>query len=210
VSSSEERQKRAWDDLYSRDNPAWRGLPEVQPPFHLGSKVLELGCGNGKTLQALLSASTIIALDFSSGAIASCSRHSKFDNVGFVVGDARELPFISEAFDSVFCVHVLEHLSAEDRLLIVDEVNRVLKTGGNFLLRVFSSSDMRASKGEISEKGTRMRGNGIPYHYFDEAELVSLFKGFDIASMKRIVTKKRYAGKDLRREVFEVHASKVP
>ncbi len=205
----EERQKRAWDALYSRGNPAWRGPPEVAAPFNLGNSVLELGCGNGKTLRALRTAKTIVAIDFSLEAIRLCSNDLEFKEVELVLGDVRELPFVAEGFDSVFCVHVLEHLSEVDRLLLMNEIGRVLVTDGNLFVRAFSTEDMRAEKGEIVEKGSRMRGDGIAYHYFHESELASFFEGFEIASLRKVVNRKRFEGREYKREVFEVHATKI-
>ncbi len=182
----------------------WRGPAEIEIPFSIGDQVLELGCGNGKTLQALRSASAVIALDFSPEAVALCSRNLDFKEVGFVVGDVRHLPFVQNWFDSVFCIHVLEHLSANDRTQMSQEAERVLKPGGSLFVRAFSSSDMRASKGELVEKGTRRRGDGIAYHYFTEEELNSVFKTMTMVSMQRVASKKRFKGRDFTREVFDL------
>ena len=51
-----------------------------------------------------------------------------------IQGDARRLSFASETFDGVICLDVLEHI-LEDQL-VVNEIFRVLKVGGAFLISV--------------------------------------------------------------------------
>ncbi|MCR3884207.1 MAG: class I SAM-dependent methyltransferase [Methanothrix sp.] len=56
----------AWDRQYQEKGRIWRGAPAKLPELPAGSKVLELGCGNGKTLAAMLRRPwRIAALDLS-------------------------------------------------------------------------------------------------------------------------------------------------
>lgn len=52
------------------------------------------------------------------------SPESKADHIG----TAQSSPFSNETFDTIFCTQVLEHV--ESPWLVVDELNRILKTGG--------------------------------------------------------------------------------
>jgi SAM-dependent methyltransferase len=54
--------------------------------------------------------------------------------INVIQGDARKLGFASDAFDAVICLDVLEHI-LEDHL-VVDEIFRILKIGGEFLISV--------------------------------------------------------------------------
>lgn len=74
----------AWNREYREKGRIWRGAPAKLPELPAGSRVLELGCGNGKTLAAMLRRSwRIAALDISTLALrlgrdlaeeASCRR----------------------------------------------------------------------------------------------------------------------------------------
>lgn len=44
----------AWSREYRDKGRIWRGAPRRLPPLPAGARVLELGCGNGKTLQGML------------------------------------------------------------------------------------------------------------------------------------------------------------
>jgi ubiquinone/menaquinone biosynthesis C-methylase UbiE len=44
----------AWEAVYRTRGRTWGGSPGCLPPIHPGSRVLELGCGDGKTLSFLV------------------------------------------------------------------------------------------------------------------------------------------------------------
>lgn len=53
-------------------------------------------------------------------------------NVKKVVADGIKLPFKNDSFDGVICVEVIEHV--DNPIALLEEVSRVLKPGGYFLL----------------------------------------------------------------------------
>lgn len=60
----------AWDREYREKGRVWRGAPAKLPDLPEGSRVLELGCGNGKTLAAMLRRPwRVAALDISTLAL---------------------------------------------------------------------------------------------------------------------------------------------
>jgi SAM-dependent methyltransferase len=54
----------------------------------------------------------------------------------FHLTGAQHLPFPDESFDCVTCIEVLEHIPAELRKQSLVEMQRVLRLGGRFVLRV--------------------------------------------------------------------------
>jgi SAM-dependent methyltransferase len=163
----------------------WSGVTHDLPDLADGSRILELGCGNGKAVTAMIHRGwNVTAIDFSSRAVALCRQvypdplHSRG-----VVADARWSPFKIAVFDAVFAMHIIGHMHAAGRRLIVDEMIRVLRPGGIVFFCEFSTDDFRFGKGFETELATFRRGNNIITHYFSESEVLDLFSELTPVSM---------------------------
>lgn len=186
----------AWCREYRDKGKIWRGSPPRLPPLPDGALVLELGCGNGKTLAAMLGRTwRVAAVDVSPRALrlgrdlavgiscqgppvrsgASSRRDPPALRPEFIAADAVQLPFKASSFDAVFAFHVLGHLRDGDRREAAREAARVLKAGGRLFFLEFGVEDMRAGLGEEVEALTFRRGEGIITHYFSEGEVLVLF-----------------------------------
>ena len=175
----------AWDEDYRRRGNLWGGAPAPLPDLPAGAAVLEVGCGNGKTLTALVRRfPCVAAVDSSPHAVALARRHPATASASVAVADARCLPFHEESFDAVFLVHILGHLPLSGRKAVASEVCRVLRPGGTLFFRGFSVEDMRAGKGVETEPQTFRRGEGIITHYFTEAETADLFAPLAAVSVR--------------------------
>ena len=124
--SPERFQLQMYDELWQLlEKSGWAG----------SGRVLEISCGRGGGLSHLVSrhpATIAIGLDFSRVAVASCaSRYAAVDQLRFVAGDARALPFADNCFDVVIDVEA-SNWSGEGGVLF-REVARVLRPGGAFL-----------------------------------------------------------------------------
>jgi len=194
---------KAWDKDYARRGRLWGGAVMDLPHLPEGSVVLELGCGNGKTLSALPCGGKIVALDFSRDAL-HLARRARAD-AHFILADASCLPLQEESFDAVFAFHVGGHLLAADRQALAAEAARALLPGGRLFFRDFCEQDMRAGQGEEVEAGTFRRGSGILTHYFSESEVGELFCDLQPVSIGTHCWKMRVRGEDhLRAEVEAV------
>jgi SAM-dependent methyltransferase len=93
---------------------------------------LDLGCGKNKT--ASVDEHPFIGVD----ALA-------FDGVD-VVHDLRitPWPWEDESVDEVYCSHMIEHLTGDERVVFFNELHRVLKTGGKALIIAPDWSNARA------------------------------------------------------------------
>lgn len=204
--------KEAWEEEYRKKGRIWSGQTDSLPKLSPGSHVLELGCGNGKTLSAMLKTDwQVTAIDISPSAVGLCQELVMDVNDRFTVfvGDAEELTLPDNFFDAVFAYHVIGHAVLEGRTKMASEIRRVLKKDGKLFIRVFTIRDMRAGTGEKLEKDTYFRGNGIITHYFEEEELSGLFSGFKIVQIERMEWDQRTtSGKQLRSEISAVLVKK--
>jgi SAM-dependent methyltransferase len=216
--STEEGRKEdllAWNREYREKGRIWRGAPPKLPHLPLGSRVLELGCGNGKTLAAMLRRPwRVAALDLSplavrlGGAVAASVLDASSE-ADLLVADVASLPFRDSTFDAVFAFHIIGHLRENDRLLVAREAARVLKAGGSLFFTEFGVEDMRAGKGQEVEAQTFRRGGGVLTHYFSEGEVLDLFETLQPVSVRTDKRATRIMGRDHVRSEVEAEFIKV-
>lgn len=170
----------AWEKEYRTGRGRWRGTTNFMLELPAGSRVFEVGCGNGKHLSSLFNKGfEVIAVDVSPSAVKLAKRLAEDfkAEANIIVGDACSLDFGDGFFDAVFVFHVLGHLTEEERGKAVAEVYRVTKKGGKCFFRGFGLEDFRFGKGSKVEENTFRRGTNVWVHYFSEGEVMELFEG---------------------------------
>jgi SAM-dependent methyltransferase len=196
-----------WETNYSARGPLWGGAVHSLPVLPPRVRVLELGCGNGKTLSALSHCGlNVTAIDSSPRAVQLAYQASRGTGVESVmVADILKMPFCEGSFGAVFAFHILGHLSAADRAGSLQELCRVTGPSGHIYFRDFSTADFRFGRGQETEPGTFLRGNGIRTHYFTPPEVVELFEGFTAESTGTCTWPMRVKGTDyIRSEITAV------
>jgi SAM-dependent methyltransferase len=122
-------------------NPAWQ-----LDSFHAriaqlaglgaGERVLDLGCGNGNGLPALLAAvgpgGRVVAADRDAASLARAAARAAGPLATVETDIASPLPFDAASFDAVICQNVIECVT--DRAGLVREIHRVLRPGGRALV----------------------------------------------------------------------------
>ncbi len=96
-----------------------------------GARVLDAGCGSGRTLQELADYGHVSGIELDPDA-AELARGRGLGEV--VVGRLEELPWEPDTFDLITCLDVVEH-TADDRLTL-SGLRRVAKPGGCLLVTV--------------------------------------------------------------------------
>ena len=96
-----------------------------------GSRVLDAGCGSGRTLEELGRYGEVFGVELDPGA-ASMARDRGCGEVH--VGRLEELPWEDASFDLITCLDVIEH-TPDDRVTL-RELRRVSKPGGYLLVTV--------------------------------------------------------------------------
>ena len=107
-----------------------RYLLEELSPVHGG--VLDVGCGAGQVAKAVKRARPdlqVFGCDLSRSALAAAAAPSA-EGVDFRLATAERLPFADGELDFVWIFDVLEHVDSPE--VVLNEVHRVLKTGGGF------------------------------------------------------------------------------
>lgn len=101
-------------------------------------RALDIGCGTGRGMLELAAAvgtdGRVFGIDIAPGMIRRAQRRCERGGVsvrhGTVLGDARSLPFESNAVDVVLLSEVLELFDTDDASAVLGEVARVLDDGG--------------------------------------------------------------------------------
>ena len=139
---------------------------------HLGAgPVLELGCGNGKTLKPLMAAGVeAVGLDVSWNILSRLPRAA-----AVVLGDAVSLPFRDGSFSAVIDIHCTGHLGASGRAIAARECLRVLRPGGHLVVERLTPDDLRASQGTPveGEPGMKQVQDGRRTHFSDAKDIIA-------------------------------------
>lgn len=102
-----------------------------------GERICDIACGTGiSTVELANKGCQVIGIDINKESIKVVKSVSSQKRCHFLVGKAESLPFKSGCFDKVICICSLEHF--DDDLAALEEMNRVLKSGGLLILTVDS------------------------------------------------------------------------
>tara|TARA_Y100000310_G_C20664975_1_gene806982 strand:+ start:1055 stop:1702 length:648 start_codon:yes stop_codon:yes gene_type:complete len=126
-----------------------------------GSSVLEVGCGNGRSLKVLLKRTkNITGIDHDQTAVDHAKEN--MPEAKFEKADAVDLPFDDNSFDYVLCLTSFANFG-DKKFKALEEMKRVLKNDGFILFSVFAENAlperMKAYKKfnlkikEVSDKG---------------------------------------------------------
>jgi len=123
-------------------------------PLLSGMKVLDAACGTGYGSDIIADyATSVIGLDISTDAIAYATEH--YQKPKFVVASIDNMPFDGDDFDAVVSFETIEHVEQELQIGFLDEVSRVLKPNGLFIISTVNKAvytDKRNQKNEFHLK----------------------------------------------------------
>jgi ubiquinone/menaquinone biosynthesis C-methylase UbiE len=105
----------------------------------LDSKVLEIGCGNGRNLLSISDMTKeMFGIDNDPKAIEDAKKNlSEFPSVQIILSGASILPFSKKIFDHVIFLDLLYNLG-KDKIKVLSEARRVLKDNGSIIVSVYS------------------------------------------------------------------------
>jgi ubiquinone/menaquinone biosynthesis C-methylase UbiE len=149
-------------------------------PLARGSRILDLGCGNGSPItDALVSAGyRVVGLDSSRGMLERF--RVNLPNTPAVRGDSRTCPFVDGVFDAAVSWGMLFHLEPRDQATTFAAMSRVLKPGAPFLFTAAEIHDVKADDPGIT--GTM---NRVTFRYYAVADYRTLIgeHGFELENV---------------------------
>ena len=166
---------------------------EIARAIPCGSKVLDVGCGNGfiaHHLSAMLG-TNVFGIDVARTTEATIG-YRRYDGLVFPVED--------NSFDAVLLCYVLHH--AQDVSVLLSELRRVLRAGG--LAIVYEDIPRTCwDKGICWIHNRQWRGRTGPCRFRSDEEWRALLKcfGFEIVSERRL-SRWRNCAHPVRRKVF--------
>lgn len=126
----------------------WPKVQDFIDTFLPNSLIIDIGCGNGKNMGSRKDCIYI--------GVDTCENLMKqakpYQNCSYIVGNCIQLPFKSNTFNYAISIAVIHHLSTtERRLQAIQEINRILKIGGEALIYVWAFEQPRFENEESQD-----------------------------------------------------------
>lgn len=176
--------ERIADSFAPTRSRAWPEVLRFIEDLPRASRVLDVGCGNGRHMKALLrSGQRAVGVDFSRRLLVIGRAELGTPDASWVEAQAGLLPFREDSFDAATCIAVLHHLPTEDdRLAAIEEVRRVLRRGALVVVSVWDRDQPRFKGPQVDERGDAEIPWTLPdgtrvgryYHLFERGELEAL------------------------------------
>jgi ubiquinone/menaquinone biosynthesis C-methylase UbiE len=159
----------------------------------IAGKVLEIGCGNGYTLQQLAGNHTGVSfhgVDFSQDLLDIATKR-KINNGSFSRGDVRQLKFEDASIDVVYTERCLINLlNWQDQQKGLSEIYRILKKGGfYFMIESFTDAfdNLNKARNELGLNSIPVAHHNLYFNKELFTEFVSpLFNIVDAAGLGTI------------------------
>ena len=149
-------------------------------------KIIELGCGRAYTSLYLLNNgfSDVTACDFSTEVINILNTEHKELNTS-VFDISEKLPFKDDEINVIIADLCLHYFDSKKTKEILNEIYRVLKSGGYLIGRVNSANDKYhiPLSAKVLEKNFYYDGE-IYKKFFEEDDFKELFENFKILSLE--------------------------
>ena len=174
-------------DLFSTNPQGWFPWLFEQIDFSTVYRLLEIGCGNGKLWENNhynLRNREIFLSDNSAGMIEE-TKQRLGDDYNYLIIDCNDIPFKSNYFDNIIANHVLFYLNDLNRGL--QEITRVLKSGGTFYCSTYSKLHMKEITEIVKQFDNRisLSINFLPDHFGLENGKEILSKYFSFVELKK-------------------------
>lgn len=158
--------------------------------------ILEIGIGGGDISIYLSEKNNIYCVDIDKILINRFQEkinELNISSIKILIADAKELPFSSETFDLVILREVIEHVEEKSAKKILQNVYRVLKPNGHFLI---STPNRFSPEGMISRTIMKL------FHKEWNAWDPSHEKIYDFQEIKKMLITNNFKIEDIRGEYY--------
>ena len=193
--SKEQRNIDFWEKVLEDLEPDYKSWFEQEKKY-LGknitknSKVLEVGCGEGRSLKDILPITkNLTGIDNDQKAVDDAKKRFKnYPSVKIIKAEAKELPFKAEEFDFVICMTTFANFG-KDKFKVLEEMKRTLKKNGRIIISVFNENAWETrskvykkvgAKIKELKKGRAVFEGGIVSEQFSKKELEDIFTQVDL------------------------------
>jgi SAM-dependent methyltransferase len=128
----------------------WPHVKQFLDSLPSNSKVLDIGCGNGKNMNYRTDLQ-MFGVEHSQALTDICLRQ----DLRVVRGDARNIPFKNESFDAIIMIAVIHHINPSEHFQVLQEIERLLVPGGKCLITNWAVEQPENAKRQF-HKGLNM------------------------------------------------------
>lgn len=193
-----------WDDFVLTNLPdSYKKWFEEEKKYLLkhiskDSSVLEVGCGNGRSIFDILTITkNIKGIDHDQKAVDDARKNfSKYPNINFLKADATKLPLDNESFDFVICMTTFANF-ADKKFIILDEMKRVLKNSGHIIISVFSEDAFDERMKVYKASGVNIKKINGTTVIFDEALGDNVSEQFSREELENIFSRANLSIEDI-------------
>ena len=145
--------------------------------------ILDLGCGSGNdTMYLINKGKQVISCDQSRNAIDNIKKNfpEVYDTKCFNMLDG--MPFKDNSFELIIADLCLHYFKEKDTTKILNEIKRILYSGGHLIFRLNSMNDVNhgAGKGNEIERHLYETDDKRLKRFFTEEDIKYFFKDFNI------------------------------
>lgn len=190
---------KAWE--WSKEvNPIW--LNPSEESYYIANhwkkagykNVLDFGCGLGRhSIYFAKQGFNVSAFDLSEEGTNHLSNWAEKEqlNIDIKIVDMLNLPYEKHSFDCIFAYHVISHTDTKGMIKILEEIDKILKPGGEIYLTLCSKDtwSFKDSGYPKLDENTVVKTDegpekGIPHFYVTLDDIIHLFNGFEIERIR--------------------------
>lgn len=156
--------------------------------------ILDFGCGLGRhAVYFSKQGFDVSAFDLSAEGTSHLAEWAERESLHIDIqnADMLNLPYKEDSFDAIFAYHVISHTDTKGMKAIADEIQRVLKPGGEIYLTLCSKetwSFKDAGYPKLDEntvvKTDEGPEKGIPHFYVTLDDIIKIFEKFDLERIR--------------------------
>jgi len=193
--------KDSWEKKYHENDHLWgedadEPLVRYSCLFSKGSRILDLGCGDGRNLLYFARKGfDVHGIDFSENAVLKCREKSIQENLSVTATsmDIRDYTFKKESWDVIIAPMVLHAMKVSESSKIIKSMKLSTKPKGFIFISVLAVGDShyherKESCEEIESDTFHVTDKNFNIHYFNHKELNTFFKTWKLIYSARAMS----------------------